>query len=129
MRPLLYRDLNEEEKKALRNLARGLSYFARERAYGYIDRIANAYSVITLRQVLMEALRDLKSEYDRGEDVFMPTGKDVETFSKLAELDLSFAKIVASLAISYSWGKEEEGKKQGKDEEKEEFKEEEKVSE
>jgi intergrase/recombinase len=103
MQPIHYSSLSEEEVSAVRSVARGLSYFARERAYGYIDRVANAFSVTTLRQVLTEFLRDLKSEQDRGAEVFMPSAKDVETFLKLAERDLSIAKVVASLALAYSW--------------------------
>jgi len=100
--------LSDEERRAIMNIARALSYFARERAYGYLDRIANSFSQATLRHVLSESLRSLKSEKDReSEDseykIFMPTASDVEIFLKLAERDLSVAKIVASLAIAYSW--------------------------
>jgi hypothetical protein len=105
--PVMVSSLSDEERKAVINIARALSYFARERAYGYIDRIANAFSQETLRHVLSEALRSLKSERDResGEaKIFMPTASDVETFLKLAERDLSIAKVVASLSIAYSWG-------------------------
>lgn len=95
------RELGESEKQALENLARALSYFARNRAYGYIDRLANAFSIATARQVLTEALRDLKSEHDRGENVFLPRPQDVETVLRLSEDDLSMLKIVAALALSY----------------------------
>lgn len=97
--------LGEEEKKSLWSMAKALSYFAKIRAYGYVDRLANVFSVISLRQVLSEAIRDLKSEYDRGEKVYMPTALDVELFIKLAEKDLSIARVTASLALAYSWGK------------------------
>jgi hypothetical protein len=104
--------LSDEERRAIVNIARALSYFARERAYGYLDRIANSFSQATLRHVLSESLRSLKSEKDReSEDseykIFMPTANDVEIFLKLAERDLSVAKIVASLAIAYSWSPRE----------------------
>jgi len=103
MQPVRYSGLSEDEVTAVRNVARGLSYFARERVYGYVDRIANAFSVTTLRQVLTEFLRDLKSEQDRSADVFMPSAEDVEKFLRIAEKDLSIAKVVASLALAYSW--------------------------
>lgn len=98
-----FSSLDEDEKKALQNIARAFSYFARTRAYGYIDRLANTFSVISLRQVLIEALRDLKSEFDRGEKVFMPTGTDIENFIKIAEKDLSLVKVAMSLALALSW--------------------------
>ncbi|MEM2288757.1 MAG: hypothetical protein QXL30_04705 [Sulfolobales archaeon] len=97
--------LPEKERRSLVNVARALSYFARVRAYGYVDRLANTFSMASLRQVLAEAIRDLKSEYDRGEQVFMPTATDVETFIALAERDLSIAKVAASMALAYSWSK------------------------
>jgi len=103
MQPIYYSNLSTDETLAVRNVARGLSYFARERAYGYVDRIANAFSITTLRQVLTEFLRDLKSEQDRGAKIFIPSAKDIETLLKLAERDLSIAKVVASLALAYSW--------------------------
>jgi len=110
MQPVRYSGLSEEEVSAVRNVARGLSHFARERVYGYVDRVANAFSVTTLRQVLTEFLRDLKSEQDRGADVFVPSAKDVETFLRVAERDLSIAKVVASLALAYSWTPRKEQK-------------------
>lgn len=97
-------ELSDEERKAIVNVARALSYFARERAYGYIDRLANAFSASTVRQVLSEAIRDLKSSYDRGEKVFMPKASDVEVILRLSERDPSILKVVSSLAIAYSWG-------------------------
>ncbi|MEM4971889.1 MAG: hypothetical protein QXE01_11640 [Sulfolobales archaeon] len=114
MQELKISSLSDEERRALLNIARALSYFARERAYGYIDRIANSFSQATLRHVISEALRSLKSERDRegegGEHkIFMPTASDVEIFLRLAEKDLSVAKIVASLAIAYSWSPREAG--------------------
>jgi len=112
MQELRISSLSEEERRAVLNIARALSYFARERAYGYIDRIANSFSHTTLRHVLSEALRSLKSEWDRepegGHRIFMPTASDVELFLKLAERDLSVAKVVASLALAYSWTPREE---------------------
>lgn len=108
--------LNEEERKSLWSIAKALSYFARVRAYGYVDRLANVFSTISLRQVLSEAIRELKSEYDRGEQIYMPTALDVELFIKIAEKDLSIARVVASLALAYSWGRlPEERKEEGID--------------
>ncbi len=112
MQPVHYFNLSSEDEIAIKNIARGLSYFARERAYGYIDRMANAFSIITLRHVLSEFLRDLKSEYDRGANVFMPSAKDVEAFLRLAEKDLSIVKIVASLALAYSWTSQKKQKEE-----------------
>jgi hypothetical protein len=114
MQELRITSLSDEERRAIINIARALSYFARERAYGYIDRIANSFSQATLRHVISEALRSLKSERDRegegGEHrVFMPTANDLEIFLRLAEKDLSVTKIVASLAIAYSWSTREAG--------------------
>jgi hypothetical protein len=114
MQELRISSLSDEERRAIINIARALSYFARERAYGYIDRIANSFSQATLRHVISEALRSLKSERDRESEgsehrIFMPTANDVEIFLKLAEKDLSMAKIVASLAIAYSWSPREVG--------------------
>jgi len=114
MQDLRISSLSDEERRAIINIARALSYFARERAYGYIDRIANSFSQATLRHVISEALRSLKSERDREAEgsehrIFMPTANDVEIFLKLAEKDLSVAKIVASLAIAYSWSAREAG--------------------
>jgi len=85
MQDLRISSLSDEERRAIINIARALSYFARERAYGYIDRIANSFSQATLRHVISEALRSLKSERDReAEDsehrIFMPTANDVEIF-------------------------------------------------
>lgn len=121
-RSIYLTQLSDEERKALDNLAKAFSYFARERAYGYIDRLANTYSIASLRLVLEEALRALKSERDRGETIFMPTGRDVETFMTLVERDLDLTKIVASLALAYSFrkleGKEEVKKEEGKEERK-----------
>jgi len=96
-------DLSPEEREAVRSLARALSYFARERAYGYIDRLANAFSILTARHVLTEMLRDLKSERDRGADVWIPKGNEVEKVLEIAEKDLSILKVVASLALAYGW--------------------------
>ncbi|MEM2498254.1 MAG: hypothetical protein QXR81_07765 [Candidatus Nezhaarchaeales archaeon] len=97
----LLSELKEEEREALENLAKALAYFARGRAYGYIDRLANAFSVVTARQVVTEALRDLRSLRDRGEDAYLPKLKDVEAVLRLSESDLSVLKVVAALALSY----------------------------
>lgn len=95
-------ELGELEKNAIESLAKALGFFARNRAYGYIDRLANAFSLATARQVLTEVLRDLKSEHDRGESVFLPRPQDVELLLTLCEKDLTVLKIVAALALSYA---------------------------
>ena len=96
--------LSEDERRALDSIARALSYFARERIYGYIDKLANAFNVVTARHVITEALRDLKSERDRGnEKIWLPRAEDVEVVLKLCEKDLSVLKILASLALAYGW--------------------------
>jgi len=51
---------------------------------------------------LTEALRDLRSEHDRGESVFLPRPQDVEVLLRLSEEDLSVLKILAALALSYA---------------------------
>lgn len=96
-------ELSSEELEALRSVARSLSYFARNRIYSYIDRLANAFSVSSVRQVLSEALRDLKSEKDRGEEVWLPKSSDVEVLLRLAEADLSLLKVLASMSLAMGW--------------------------
>jgi len=98
-----YTSLNDEEKKALDNIARALRYFAINRSYGYVDRLANVYSISALRHVLSEIMRDLHSEYSRGMNVYLPSEKDLEIFLRLAEKDLSLVKIVVALALSYTY--------------------------
>ena len=100
---LRLRDLGDEDRRAVESVARALSYFAKSKAYGYIDRLANAFSVTTARHVITEALRDLKSERDRDPNVWLPKGDDVERVLKLIEVDLSILKVIASLALSYGW--------------------------
>lgn len=95
--------LSDEELEALRNVAKALSYFVRNRVYSYIDRLANAFSISSVRQVLSEALRDLKSEKDRGENVWLPRPSDIETVLRLSEADLSVLKVLASMAITHGW--------------------------
>lgn len=97
-------ELSEGERKALESVARALGYFARERTYGYIDRLANAFNVVTARHVITEALRDLKSERDQGEvRIWLPKAEEVEVVLKLCEKDLSVLKVLASLALAYGW--------------------------
>jgi len=95
--------LSEEQLESLRSVARALSYFVRNKVYSYVDRLANAFSISSVRQVLSEALRDLKSEKDRGEDVWLPKSSDVETLLKLAEADPSVLKVLASMSIAMGW--------------------------
>ena len=109
----------------MRNVARGLKVFAAQRAFGYIDRLANAFSVESLRQILYEFLRDLGVEESQARvvkrddrevkvvevskesgkkelvELFMPSARDIETLLSLAEKDISIAKVVASLALTY----------------------------
>ncbi len=93
--------LEPEKKRSLENISRALRYFAVNRNYGYIDRLANAYSIITLRQVVSEIMRDLRSEHDRGEPVYVPNEKEIEDLLTLAEKDMSIVKIVAARALAY----------------------------
>ncbi|RLG80027.1 MAG: hypothetical protein DRO09_03640 [Thermoprotei archaeon] len=95
--------LSGGERTALESVARALARFAKERAYGYVDRLANAYNPSTARQVLTEALRDLKSLRDRGENVWIPKAEEVEVVLELSERDPSILKVVASLALAMGW--------------------------
>ena len=56
---LEWSSLSVEEQKALRNIARGLKVFTAQWAFGYIDKLANVFSIESLRQILYEFLWDL----------------------------------------------------------------------
>jgi len=99
----LLTSLNDRDKKAIYNVAKALSYFVKERAYGYIDRLANAFSISTARHVLEEALRDLASLKTRGEEIYMPSKDDIERILNLVEKDLSILKVITALALSEGW--------------------------
>ena len=98
-----YSSLNEDEKRALDNVAKALRYFVINRSYGYVDRLANVYSIRTLRYVLSEIMRDLHSEYSRGEKVFLPSDRDLDIFLRLAEKDLSIVRVAVALALSCTY--------------------------
>ena len=101
MQVFLLKELDDEKRTSLYNVSRALRYFVANRSYGYIDRLANAFSLATLRHVLSEIMRDLRSAFDRGESVYLPSDKDIENLLLLAEKDLSIVKIVVAYALAF----------------------------
>ncbi|MEB3780360.1 MAG: hypothetical protein GSR85_09070 [Desulfurococcales archaeon] len=93
---------SEDEMKSIRDVARGLSYFARERMYRYIDRIADAFSPQLSVAALREALRVLNSEYSRGEPVYLPSKESVEKVIKLMYSRRDVGDVLAALALSWT---------------------------
>lgn len=93
--------LSEEEWEALRSIARMLNTFARERAYGYLDRLANAYSSRAAESVIREALRDARSLLAQGTKIHIPSANVIEKFLKLIETDISVCSKVVALALAF----------------------------
>ncbi len=92
--------LREEEWRAVRDVAWGLSYFASTRNYTYIDRIADAFAPDTAVASLREALRVLNSEASRGIEVHIPSPRNVETVIKLLYSRREVGSIIAALALA-----------------------------
>ncbi len=109
-------DLSEEERAAVNAIANALRVFAVQKKFGYVDRFANSYSAESVKHVLYELLRDLKSlearatveegrKYVTVDNIkialYVPSKSHVETFVKLVEKDLAIAKLVATLSLTY----------------------------
>ena len=105
--------LVEEDWEALRSIARMLNAFARERAYGYLDRLANAYSAKAAESVIREALRDARSLRAQGEKIHIPTIDVVERFLRLVESDVSVCSKVVALALAFPPRRQEQEGGQG----------------
>ncbi len=101
---------SDDEMKSIREVARGLSYFARERMYRYIDRIADAFSPQLSVAALREALRVLNSEYNRGEDVYIPSKDSVEKVINLMYTRRDVGDVLAALALAWAPSRRERDK-------------------
>ncbi len=102
--------LREEEWWAIRDVARGLQYFASTRSYTFIDRIADAFSPEIAVAALRDAIRVLRSEAERGGPVHVPRASNVERVIKLLQEHRGIGDILAALALS-SWPSRREAEK------------------
>lgn len=93
--------LTEEDWSVLREVASMLNTFVREGAFGYPDRLANAYSPRTAETVIREALRDARSLLRQGTKIYIPTIEVIEKFLKLVEKDVNVCSKVVALALAF----------------------------
>jgi len=93
--------LSEGDWEVLREIAKMLNVFAKEKAYGYLDRLANAYSAKAAELVLREALRDARSLLGQGTWIPIPRANVVERFLKLVEKDINVCTKVVALALAF----------------------------
>jgi len=93
--------LSPEEWNAVREVARALRFFAEERMYTYIDRIADAYSPSIAIAALKDALRALRSEVARRPNIYLPSENSIETVIKLLSEKRDLGSILAALALSF----------------------------
>ena len=94
-------DFTEKEWESMRSVARMLNFFVRNNKYGYVDRLANAYSAAAAVQTLEEALREARSALSQGEAVHIPSDDSLRTVIELLGRSRGAAKIIASLALAF----------------------------
>jgi len=97
---------SKEEWESMHEVARMLNYFVRSSKYGYVDRLANAYSLSAAIQTLEEALREARSAQSQGEKVHIPSDDAIKVTFELLSRRLEAAKVIASLALAYPSRKE-----------------------
>lgn len=106
--------LSDDDWRALRDVARGLQYFALNRNYTFIDRIADAFSPSVAVAALRDAVRVLSSEASRGleaeEKIHVPRASSVERVIRLLQKYRGVGDILAALALS-SWPRREGGER------------------
>ena len=78
-----------------------LNAFAREKAFGYLDRLANAYNPKAAEAVLREALRDARSLLGQGVKIHIPNTETIEKFLKLVTKDINVCNKVVALALAF----------------------------
>jgi len=90
------------------DVARMLNFFVRNSKYGYVDRLANAYSVTAAIQTLEEALREARSAQSQGEAVHIPSEESFRMVIELLSTRREATKIIAGLALAFPAKKQEE---------------------
>ena len=102
-------ELEEREWEAVREVARALRFFAENRMYTYIDRIADAYSPVVAVAALKDALRALRSEAARNASIYLPSEDNVELVIKLLSRNRDLGNVLAALALAFRPKKSDEG--------------------
>ena len=102
----------EEEWRAIKDVARGLQYFAHTKNYTYIDRIADAFSPEVAIAALRDALRVLRSEASRDRTVYVPRTASIERVVRLLSEHRGVGDVLAALALS-AWPRREESGAKG----------------
>jgi len=93
--------LLEDDWNAVRDLASMFRYFVRNRKYGYVDRLANAYNPRVAEITIREALREARSAFDQNEKVHLPSEDNVKRVIELINKDLSIAGLLAALSLAF----------------------------
>jgi len=87
---------------SIADVARGLSYFASVRNFGYIDEIRNATTLIEFERSLASGLRELRTRYEAEEKVYLPSEGAIKEVISLAAENLEETKLsIAILALSW----------------------------
>ncbi len=107
--------LNEEDWKAIRDVARALGYFAKEGMFNYIDRIGDSYSSSSAVAALRDALRALQSARNQGESVHIPSPRSVEHVVKLLNRNIRVGYVISALALAYGGVSVKEELEKGKE--------------
>jgi len=94
-------NLSPKEWDAIREVARALRFFAEERMYTYIDRIADAFSPNIAVAALKDALRALRSEVTRNPNIYLPSENSIEIVIKLLSEKRDSGNVLAALALSF----------------------------
>jgi hypothetical protein len=92
---------SKTEWEVLKDVARTIRYFVRDRKYGYVDKLANAFTAQVAEVALREAIRDARSAADQGEKVHLPSDNVIKDLIELLKRDLSAAGVLATLALVY----------------------------
>jgi len=95
---------NEYIPKEIEKIAWSFRYFVKKRSYNFIDRITNAVTPEVAIDALKDALRVLRSAYDRGDEdlEYLPSEKEVAKFIEYIKEDISYAKILGSLVFVWT---------------------------
>lgn len=89
------RRYNEEEWKAIEDVARMLREHIKDENYSYVDKLANAFNSYVAEVSIEEALRAARSK-----GTWIASEVDVKTVIKLLREDLNVSRVIAALALA-----------------------------
>lgn len=86
---------DEEEWKAMRDVARMLRDHVKDENYSYVDKLANAFNSYVAEISIEEALRAARSK-----GTWIASEEHVKAVINLLREDLSAARVIAALALA-----------------------------